>query len=1549
MLQRKFWCSLGGLSGLVLLGSAVAAQPQYLLHVHNAGPTLFQYVAETRLPDLPAAVSVCETNAAGQPKQAVPAQVEGERLLFLLPGLTETGATRYFAVTEGQTSESRSPGSGQREARIETDLQIAETEEAIRVRNTYFTLTHPKRGHGGFPTFVRFNLSGTEETRFVFEDRLFERGEGYFTLRADPESSARVVSAGPLEAVVETQARYYSGQPARGNARATYRWVYRAFSPVVNVTMHAEREDDFAWRELHFLQISRKDNELDRWAGGEPLQTGRFTDARKGYALPRWAVMYNRDDAVGLAFEGTISLFDGISEYYNYVQFTTGPWRERTFEHSARVYWGPAREPAEYATWLTARPAVTVAVQKPPPSPPPPSLPRLRGRYALYGEHLTLRFASQREGLGLVSLKHAPSGHEWLYPSKAPPTLWRLVFRARGLAKQKELTLDNTAPSERHFLRQRTPDTATAELRWRGLSLGEGLGTADVRVTVEVRRGDPVSHWRIFVATHSEEYGLWEVQFPLLTGLSQPGQSEVAVPRSNWGYLYRHLRSAQAGNYPSANWPMQFLLINEGEEGLYLAAHDPRAYPKRFRYQPGGEFAFFVPVPNMGLPGTGYEGDVPIAVGVYAGDWWVGAKMYRRWATTQTPWTRLGPLARRKDYPPQLKHLCLWMLGGGFAREVVPNMRQAQEFFALPLGIHWYNWHQIPFDDHYPEYFPTKPGFAEGVRELAQRGMVVMPYINARLMDSRTETWQRDDAFRFCALNEKGEKRIEVYGSKVPLTPMCPATKYWQDKINEIVGRLLRECGVNAVYLDQIAAAGPALCFNPEHGHPLGGGSYWVDGYRELLRRVQEQGAAVSPDVFFTTENNAEPYMDGVDAFLIWNPRHEAEIPLMTAVYSGYTTYFSSPVTRGTGDLSFCMAQGRDFVWGCQLGWMGFDLLRPEHRVKAEYLRTLGQYRAVAAKFLVEGELLGELKPREPVPQVHGRWNKWGGGTWPANLPAVLGTVWRAPEGTIGLVLTNVSDEPQMFTFPLPSPRKRGTEGDALLLVRCLTPQGSMPTGLGKKEAVRTEVLLPREVVMLEVEPVTSHRQILEEMAACLARLKVPLSPASRAQPPEVDALWRDLQNYRQQVEARPQVRAETKRLLARAGECLAQIKAGQLPLIWELERRQCILAAGETAFWPLRLQNRQQVRQKVRLRLAEGAPVEITLQPQEQKVVPLSWRAPAALEAGPERHLLRGLMEFDGYQAPWTVGAQVLPPFTADLTVEPPPRAGESSLLRVTVHNNTSRSASPRLWLEVPAEWRVEPGRRVEVPTLPPHAERTLLFRCEVPQDAEVGRARVAVNFLQEAVHETVEVAPPRPQTQARRFPSPPKIDGDLAEWQGPEPLTLGMKAAPHLEGWTGPADCSAQVWTGWDEGNFYLAAEVTDNAFVQPHQHREMWRGDCLQLAFRPTRRSEPGYDREVVEFGLALTPNGPEVWEWLPQERTVTEARLRVRQWERGLAYEVAIPWAAFGNVRPVPGGRLTWSVTVNDDDGEGFRGWLEWTPGICGGKDASAFGWLHLAAR
>ena len=35
------------------------------------------------------------------------------------------------------------------------------------------------------------------------------------------------------------------------------------------------------------------------------------------------------------------------------------------------------------------------------------------------------------------------------------------------------------------------------------------------------------------------------------------------------------------------------------------------------------------------------------------------------------------------------------------------------DYLGVPVMAQWYRWHQIPFDNDYPHYFPAKPGFEE--------------------------------------------------------------------------------------------------------------------------------------------------------------------------------------------------------------------------------------------------------------------------------------------------------------------------------------------------------------------------------------------------------------------------------------------------------------------------------------------------------------------------------------------------------------------------------------------------------------------------------------------------------------------------------------------------------------------------------------------------------------------------------------------------------------------------------------------------------------------
>ena len=66
------------------------------------------------------------------------------------------------------------------------------------------------------------------------------------------------------------------------------------------------------------------------------------------------------------------------------------------------------------------------------------------------------------------------------------------------------------------------------------------------------------------------------------------------------------------------------------------------------------------------------------------------------------------------------------------------------------------------------------------------------------------------------------------------LARMCPTTELWKKTVAENTKRLFEELGVGCVYLDQISYSLPQPCHDASHGHPLGGGEFWMQDYREL-------------------------------------------------------------------------------------------------------------------------------------------------------------------------------------------------------------------------------------------------------------------------------------------------------------------------------------------------------------------------------------------------------------------------------------------------------------------------------------------------------------------------------------------------------------------------------------------------------------------------------------------------------------------------------------------------------------------------------------------
>jgi len=683
-----------------------------------------------------------------------------------------------------------------------------------------------------------------------------------------------------------------------------------------------------------------------------------------------------------------------------------------------------------------------------------------------------VRFDFEARYMGLAAMVDLAESVNHIQAIDNRHSLWQLTFYHGA---EKRALSSTEVPCTSHSIEELADGYRRATFKWLNMDCDNEKAVISVRVTVELPSDSGIASWRIAVNNDSNTWGLYEVDFPKCNGFLKSAEYDIAVPRRNWGKLYKRCSTEMSYKYPHGwSMPMQFLCAIRQNNAVYMAAHDPHAWDKSFTIDPGSKFHIRTNVENMAVPGSDHNDPFPIMLGIYRGSWMEACKIYRKFAVT-APWTSQGKLSQRKSLPQALKDVGLWMQVGNYIGPEDGALEQknkplidAQHYFDVPIAAHWYNWHQIPFDTHYPHYFPPKPGVPEQARELVAKGLVIMPYINGRIVDISNDDFEQ--YLPYCAKDRTGNHYVETYGNQVKQAPMCCYTEFWQDKVTEIVERLADEVGVNAVYIDQIAAASPVLCFDKSHGHPLGGGGWWVDGYRKMLKKVQKVAHSKARDMIITTECAAEPFMDGVDAFLTWIKPDERSVPMITAVYSGYSIYFGSPAWFQHGDRAWIMAQGRAFLWASQNGWMGLELFKPEHAKKAAYLQKIGKHRIAAKKFLTFGELLDLVEPINDIETITEPWPDHGNNFRTATLPSIQGSIWKAEDGTLGVFLANYLEKKNTIEFAV-DPTKYGLDGaSAGYSITQIRPEGNRPLPSAPRGILRrTETLGPWDIRILEI------------------------------------------------------------------------------------------------------------------------------------------------------------------------------------------------------------------------------------------------------------------------------------------------------------------------------------------------------------------------------------------------------------------------------------------------------------------------------------------------
>jgi len=588
--------------------------------------------------------------------------------------------------------------------------------------------------------------------------------------------------------------------------------------------------------------------------------------------------------------------------------------------------------------------------------------------------------------------------------------------------------------------------------------------------------------WRLQVENDKSQWSIWRVVFPQVAVAELGEDASVFFPRAPgevqkglWRREFRH-----QGLYPEPWTTMQFMAAydKKGETGLYLAIHDRNASAKDICVESRPEeraviFTFDNPAEDMGVAGNDFALSGEAVWKLLRGDWFDAAMIYKNWLRNEARWFPKLTEEGRSDTPLWMRELPVWTTTSGDRTQVVSRVKEFAKYMGVPVGFHWYNWHQIPFDNDYPHYFPVKEGFAEGVREIQEAGVFVMPYINGRLWDTRDKGVE-DYQFTSVALpaatkDEDGQPYTESYGSKetdgspVRLAVMCPATELWQNQVRDICLRLFKEYNVDAIYIDQVAAMSPKLCLDKTHGHLLGGGHWWVEGYWKMLHSIRE---AMPEGRMLTTECNSEPFARWFDGYLAWNWQHDGQVPAFPAIYGGAIQMFGRAYRGGeTKDLALRMKAGQQLVFGEQIGWIDPGVINEKEN--AEFLRQVVRMRWSLRRYFYAGEMCRPPQLEGEIPKVRADW-QWSGEWW-VSSDAVLTGAWRLPkENNLVLIFVNVSDEPVSGQFNFDG-RQYGID-DEQVCITVITQEGINESFVAPRAFQRELNFQPRTAWAWEVK-----------------------------------------------------------------------------------------------------------------------------------------------------------------------------------------------------------------------------------------------------------------------------------------------------------------------------------------------------------------------------------------------------------------------------------------------------------------------------------------------
>lgn len=471
------------------------------------------------------------------------------------------------------------------------------------------------------------------------------------------------------------------------------------------------------------------------------------------------------------------------------------------------------------------------------------------------------------------------------------------------------------------------------------------------------------------------------------------GSGLVIEDAGSKGYIGRR-------RYPGGYYAMQYFAVYNDNGGIYIGIEDETGANKEFGVKSGEGIVEIDPLfygINTLSPQNSFYLAGQCRWEYIEGDWYDATMIYANFVRTRANWLPKIEDNGRPDTPGKMKDVAFWVC------DYIPNspsqgdnkpmsisagsdsfekgywvnaVIELQEKLGVPIAYHVYNWHEIPFNLEYPHFLPAKEEFIEGAKKLRKHPIYIFPYINASCWEIHDDEMAYEDSFENvgkhgAVIRSDGSYIIEKYpqisqkDSPCRLANMCPSSTEWHTTICKLVKEMEETLPIDGIYFDQIGAVPASPCHNPSHAHLPGGGTYWTEGHRLMMEKINAQKVE---GAFYFTENNAENFASVFDGFLTWMWVKNGQVPAFPAVYAGYIELIGrNNLGKKKDDYDFFkFSFAEAFMYGQQLGWYKADVIFDEKRL--EFLKKVVRLRYRYNDLFHCSDLLRPPKVKASIP-----------------------------------------------------------------------------------------------------------------------------------------------------------------------------------------------------------------------------------------------------------------------------------------------------------------------------------------------------------------------------------------------------------------------------------------------------------------------------------------------------------------------------------------------------------------------------------------------------